>query len=85
MENKTADLVGAAIDDRLKPFGTKVKKLTFDNDKEFCGHGKIDEVLGGTSYFARPFALCQLGARKQRELQLVTTLIFTQKSCRWNQ
>ena len=42
VENKTADLVGAAIVDRLKPFGEKVKTLTSDNGKEFCGHGKID-------------------------------------------
>jgi IS30 family transposase len=42
VRNKTADLVGAAIVDRLKPFGEKVKTLTSDNGKEFCGHGKID-------------------------------------------
>lgn len=40
--NKTADLVSAAIVSRLKAFGTKVKTLTFDNGKEFCGHDKID-------------------------------------------
>jgi IS30 family transposase len=33
VENKTADLVGAAIADRVKPFGTKVKTLMFDNCK----------------------------------------------------
>jgi len=42
VRNKTADLVGAAIVDRLKQFGEKVKTLTSDNGKEFCGHGKID-------------------------------------------
>ncbi len=61
-ENMTADLVGAAIVDRLKPFGTKVKKLTFDNGKEFCGHSKIDEALGSKSYFARPFASWERGS-----------------------
>lgn len=50
-----ADLVGAAIVDRLKPFGGKVKTLTFDESKEFCRHGQIDEALGSTSYFGRPF------------------------------
>ena len=54
--SKTADLVSAAIVKWIKPFGTKVKTLTFDNGKEFCGQGKIDEALGSTSYFAMPFA-----------------------------
>ena len=61
VENKTADLVGAAIVDRLKPFWGKVRTLTFDNGKEFCGHGKIDDALGSTSYCKD---LCQLGARQ---------------------
>ena len=62
--NKTADLVSAAIVNRLKPFGTKVKTLTFDNGKEFCGHDKIDEALGSTSYFARPFASWERGSNE---------------------
>lgn len=62
--NKTADLVSAAIVRRLKPFGTKVKTLTFDNGKEFCGHAKIDEALGSTSYFARPFASWERGSNE---------------------
>jgi IS30 family transposase len=64
VENKTADLVSAAIVNRLKPFGKKVKTLTFDNGKEFCGHGKIDEALGSTSYFARPFASWERGSNE---------------------
>jgi transposase, IS30 family len=64
VENKTADLVSAAIVNRLKPFGTKVKTLTFDNGKEFCGHGKIDKSLGSTSYFARPFASWERGSNE---------------------
>ncbi len=36
VENKTSDLVGVAIVDRLKPTREKVKTLTFDNGKEFC-------------------------------------------------
>ena len=62
VENMTADLVGAAIVDRLKPFGTKVKTLTVDNGKEFCGHSKIDVALGSKSYFARPFASWERGS-----------------------
>lgn len=64
VENKTADLVSAAIVNRLKLFGKKVKTLTFDNGKEFCGHGKIDEALGSTSYFARPFASWERGSNE---------------------
>ena len=64
VENKTADLVSAAIVNRLKPFGKKVKTLTFDNGKEFCGHGKIVEALGSTSYFARPFASWERGSNE---------------------
>jgi IS30 family transposase len=56
VENKTANLVSAAVVNLLKPFGAEVKTLTFDNGKEFCGHAKIDEALGSTSYFARPSA-----------------------------
>lgn len=55
VENKTADQVGVAIVNQHKPYGGKVKMLTFDNGKEFCGDVKIDEPLGSTSYFARPF------------------------------
>jgi transposase, IS30 family len=56
VSNKTADLVGAAIISMLKPFEARVKTLTYDNGKEFCGHAKIDDALNSTGYFARPFA-----------------------------
>ena len=54
--NKTAYLVSVVIVRRRKHFGAKVKTLTFDNSKELCGYGKIDEALGCTSYFAMSFA-----------------------------
>ena len=62
--NKTTDLIGAEIVDRLKQFGTKAKTLTFDNGKEFCGHGKLDEALGSRSYFARLFASWERGSNE---------------------
>jgi IS30 family transposase len=49
-------LVGAANIKVLKPFQAGVKTLTYDNGKEFCGHVEIDQALGSTGYFARPFA-----------------------------
>ena len=64
VENKTADLVSAAIVNRLKQFGFKVKALTFDNGKEFCGHAKIDGALGSTSFFARPFGSWERGSNE---------------------
>jgi IS30 family transposase len=62
--HKTADLVSAAIIDALKPFEARVKTLTYDNGKEFCGHAKIDEALGSTGYFARPFASWERGTNE---------------------
>jgi IS30 family transposase len=41
-ENKTDDPISAEIVNRLKPFGTIIKTLTFDNGKELGGHDKID-------------------------------------------
>ena len=52
VSNKTADLVGAAIINMLKPFEARVKTLTYDNGKGFCAHAKIDQALGSTGYFA---------------------------------
>ena len=59
--NKIADLVGAAIINRLKPVKTKVKTLTYDNSKEFCAHAKVNQALGSTGYFAQLFASWQSG------------------------
>ena len=43
--NKTADLVGRAIEEKLKPFGSRVKTLTVDNGKEFADHQAVDHSL----------------------------------------
>jgi IS30 family transposase len=64
VSNKTADLVGAAIIKALKPYQARVKTLTYDNGKEFCGHAKIDQALGSTGYFARPFASWERGSNE---------------------
>ena len=64
VSNKTADLVGSAIIDALTPFEARVKTLTYDNGKEFCGHAKIDAALGSTGYFARPFASRERGSNE---------------------
>lgn len=48
----------------LKPYEARVKTLTYDNGKEFCGHAKIDEALNSRGYFARPFASWQRGSNE---------------------
>jgi IS30 family transposase len=64
VSNKTSDLVGAAIIRVLKPFKARVKTLTYDNGKEFCGHVEIDQALGSVGYFARPFASWERGSNE---------------------
>jgi IS30 family transposase len=62
--NKTSDLVGSAIIQALKPFEARVKTLTYDNGKKFCGHAQIDQALGSTGYFARPFGSWERGSNE---------------------
>jgi IS30 family transposase len=62
VSNKTADLVGRAIIKELTPFEVRVKTLTYDNGKEFCGHALADAALNSTGYFARPFASWERGS-----------------------
>jgi IS30 family transposase len=64
VENTTADLVSAAIIRRLKPISKRVQTLTYDNGKEFANHGKIDRVLGSTTYFADPYSSWQRGSNE---------------------
>ena len=56
--------MGAAITKLLKPYKARVKTLTYDNGKEFCGHAQIDQALGSTGYFARPFASWERGSNE---------------------
>jgi IS30 family transposase len=42
----------------------RVKALTYDNGKEFSGQARIDEALGSTGYFARPFASWERGSNE---------------------
>ena len=64
VSNKISDLVGAAIIKALRPFEARVKTLTYDNGKEFCSHAEIDQALGSTGYFARPFASWERGTKE---------------------
>jgi IS30 family transposase len=62
--HKTCELVNSAIVDKLQPLAARVKALTFDNGKEFAGHGYIDEQLQSTAYLARPFASWERGSNE---------------------
>ena len=64
VSKKTADLVGQAIIKALTPFEARVKTLTYDNGKEFCGHALIDEALKSTGYFAKPVASWKQGSNE---------------------
>jgi IS30 family transposase len=64
VSNKTSDLVGSAIIQALNPLKARVKTLAYDNGKEFSGHDRIDEALGSTGYFARPFASWEHGSNE---------------------
>jgi IS30 family transposase len=66
VSNKTADLVGTTIIEALNPMKARIKTLTYDNDKEFGWHARIDEAAGQHGLLCP--TLCQLGARLQREL-----------------
>lgn len=62
--NKSADLVGRAIEAKLKPLSSRVKTLTVDNGKEFADHQAIDQTLGIQTYFADPYCSWQRGSNE---------------------
>ena len=62
--HKTADLVGRAIEDKLKPLNARVNTLTVDNGKEFANHQAIDQALGIQTYFADPYCSWQRGSNE---------------------
>jgi IS30 family transposase len=64
VSNKTADLVGRAIEVKLKPFGSRAKTLTVDNGKEFADHQSIDQTLGIKTFFADPYCSWQRGSNE---------------------
>ena len=48
----------------LKPMAHCVKTITTDNGKEFALHEWLDEQVGCTSYFCRPYASCERGSNE---------------------
>ena len=62
VSNKSADLLGRAIEAKLKPLNSRVKTLTVDNGKEFADHQAIDQALGIQTYFVDPYCSLQRGS-----------------------
>ncbi len=61
---KTSERVKGAIISMLAEYKTLVHTLTFDNGLEFAGHEQIDQALGSTSYFAKPYCSWQRGSNE---------------------
>jgi IS30 family transposase len=64
VSNKSANLVGRAIEARLLPLSSWVKTLTVDNGKEFADHQGIDQSLGILTYFAYPYCYWKRGSNE---------------------
>jgi IS30 family transposase len=62
VSNKTADLVGRAVEAKLLPLNSRIKTLTVDNGKESADHHAIDQALGIQTYFADPYCIWQRGS-----------------------
>jgi IS30 family transposase len=64
VSNKSAVLVGRAIEARLLPLSSRVRTLTVDNGKELANHQAIDQSLGIQTYFADPYCSWQRGSNE---------------------
>ena len=51
----TTNLLGCAVEDKLKRLNSRVKILTVDNGKELADHKAINQTLGIQTYFADPY------------------------------
>ncbi len=53
IESKSSDETASALIAQLSDY--RVTTITYDNGLEFSSHGKVNEALGGQSYFCRPY------------------------------
>ena len=65
IENKTADVVKAAIIKLLTPMMNFVKTITYDNGREFTLHKDISTALNCEGFFARPYHSWERGLNEQ--------------------
>lgn len=54
-KDKTTQSVMDSILLEMSPLAALVETVTFDNGKEFSGHHRITDELGGNVYFAKPY------------------------------
>ncbi len=64
VERKTAQAVGQAITELLKPHRKLVMTITSDNGREFAGHEEISKRLRADFYFAHPYASWERGTNE---------------------
>ena len=55
LNSKHKNGVSAAINTLLQPVKNFVHSITYDNGKEFAGHGQINKSIDCKSYFAKPY------------------------------
>jgi IS30 family transposase len=64
VERKTAQAVGKAMTQLLKPHRRRVHTITSDNGREFAGHEQIAKQLQADFYFAHPYASWERGTNE---------------------
>jgi len=64
VEQRTADQVGNAVIDLLKPVADHLHTITADNGKEFAEHEKVARELKVDFFFAHPYAAWERGSNE---------------------
>jgi IS30 family transposase len=67
---KTSNLFKQAITASIASLAKRVRKVTYDNDKEFSDHAVVDWSLKLTTYFADLFALWQRSSNENFNILL---------------
>ena len=67
LESKDSKLVQEKINGRISRIGSSwIKTMTFDNGKEFAGHGEIAKTHNVKTYFTRPYTSQDKGTVENR-------------------
>ena len=61
---KTKSAVGAAVRDGMAAHKARRRTMTFDNGREFAGHGALAAALAARTFFADPHSSCQRGTNE---------------------
>jgi len=60
-KTKHADAVTQVLIDVLEEHKDRVYTITYDNGKEFAGHGKVAQATDSSAYFAHPYSSWERG------------------------